>query len=138
MPPDSVNSSTCETASCLGPHLLVLLDGQKSLLDKVETIYQMLKNEKPEAKGSLKKNICRMHVNALVLGLQIEYPDRVWTSDSFAKEIGCTDSAVRHTKAWREYQERLESEKQSRPLRKGHKDRCDTRGGFNADDEDDF
>jgi len=119
MPPDSANSSTCETASCLGPHLLVLIDGQRSLLDKVETIYQMLKNAKLEAKGSLKKTICRNHVNALVLGLQIENPDRVWTSNSFAEEIGCTDSAVRHTKAWREYQERLENERQSRPLRKG-------------------
>ena len=104
---------TCEDSGCPVVPLL------HAILDKVEESLQTL--EGMEAKGSSKTTHCRLHVNRLVFALQIECPDKIWTSDDFAKEIGCTGAAVRKTKAWREYQERLENMKCRVLQQKGYK-----------------
>jgi len=112
--------------------MLVLLDGQKALSDKVDTIIQILEDRKPDAKNSSKATVCHMHVNGLVMGLLVEYPDRVWTSGDLAKEIGCTSAAIRQTKTWKAYQKQQEAEKQSRPQQKGFKDKHGNLDAFNA------
>jgi len=89
-----------------------------------------------EAKGTkISKTNCRMHVNSLIMALQIECPEKIWTSDDFAEEIGCTGAAVRKTKAWREYQERLENMKCGRLQRKGYKDEHGNIEAFDSDAE---
>ena len=97
----------------------------RAILDKIEFLsgeVQTLKNQEAKTQ-SLGTISSRLHANALILGLQVEYPDRVWTSEDFAKVIGCTGSAVRKTKAWKAYQKMLEGEKDKRPQRPGWKDK---------------
>jgi hypothetical protein len=129
---DTDFSITCEDpSSCQGPLLLALLDGQKSLLEKVDAVLQLsgkmandlqtLKNKVPKSNNSTKATICRLHVNRLVFALQVEHPEKDWTSEDFAKEIGCTASAVRQTKNWKAYQERQQYQKEERK-QKGFKD----------------
>jgi len=105
---DSTNSLTCDNASCPGMSLwLALLDEQRSLSNKMDVILQTFKGGKPKANDSRRSVICRVCVNELVVALQMKYPDKdCWTSVEFAKIIGCTASAVRKTRSWKEYQER--------------------------------
>ena len=122
MPHDSANSLTCEDPLCQGPLLLALLDETKSLSAKMDTIlqlsgkidaiYQTLKKENPKANRVSKENICNLCTNELVVALQLKYPEKVWKSNDFAKEIGCTASAVRHTRAWKDYLQRCQNERQ--------------------------
>jgi hypothetical protein len=53
--------------------------------------------------------------SGFIIALQIECPEKIWTSDSFAKKIGSTGAAVRKTKAWKNCQKR-----------KVHKEHCQT------------
>jgi len=119
---DSMPPLTCKDPSCPVVPLL------RALLDEMKALRQTLIDEKKKPSRS---NAGRLHVGRLVVALQLEYPDRVWTSDSFAKVIGCSCAAVRQTKAWKDYQIRLENEKQKRPQRKGYKGK---RGNFEAFD----
>ena len=110
-----INAPPAATSTCpLRPLLSTLLDEIKSLRSEVETLHRMLENEKPEAKKSPRGTVGRLSVDLLMLTLQIKYPEKVWTSDSFAEKIGCTGAAVRQTKAWKDYQKRLQNEKQER------------------------
>ena len=77
-------------------------------------------------------------MNRHVVALQLEYPDKVWSADDFAKKIGCTGAAVRKTQAWKEYQERLENERHERTFLKGNRGRRGSFEDFDADDNDDF
>ena len=130
----SLTCATCVNPSCLGPLLLALLDEQKSLSDKVDTIYQAFHNEKPKTTHLPKENICRVCVNELVVALQLRYPEKVWSSEDFATKIGCTASAVRQTKAWKAYQKLCQNEKQQRPQRKGYKDKKGNVEAFDTDE----
>ena len=107
---------TCDESQC--PVVLLL----HAILDKVEASHQASEGKEEDAKKHTKATNCRLHVNRLVTALQIECPEKIWTSDAFAEEIGCTGAAVRKTKAWREYQERLEHMKKRHLQRKGFKD----------------
>ena len=115
---------TCEDSLCpVVPMLRILWEKIDSLSDEVKAIRQTLKNEGPKTKKVSEIVLNRLHVNRLVLALQVEFPDKVWTSDDFAKKIGCTGSAVRQTKEWKAYQERLQAARQQRSKRKGCKDK---------------
>ena len=91
-----------------------------TLLDEVKALHQTLENQESEPKPVFKAPHHHLHVSALVIALQLEYPDKIWTSESFAKEIGCSGGAVRKTKAWKHYQERLEHEKSRRSHQMEH------------------
>ena len=139
MTTDSTCSLTCETTPCPAVVLLhAILDILDPLSDEVKVIHQMLADEKQKAKDLPHMPGCRLCVNELILALQLKHPERVWTSESFAKEIGCSGAAVRKTKTWREYQERLANEKQERPRRKGYKDKRGNLEAFDADEKEDF
>ena len=116
MTADQTHSLTCANPSCLGPFLLTILDEQKTLLDKVDTIYQAFKNGKLKVDHSSKENVCRACVDEIILALQLKYPDKTWTSEAFAEKIGCSASAVRQTKEWKAYQRRCQIEKQNAHL----------------------
>ena len=132
---DSICSTICETPPCPALTLLhAILDKLDPLSDEVAIIHQMLTKE--NGKGLPRPNGCRLCVNELILALQLKYPDRVWTSEAFAKEIGCSGAAVRKTKTWKDYQERLETEKLGRPHRKGYKDKEGEIEVFDADEQD--
>ena len=93
----------------------------------------MLKNGKPKADYSPKESLCSVCVNELVVALQLRDPVKVWSSEDFAKKIGCTASAVRMTKAWKEYQKRCQKEKQQRPQNNGYKDKQGNCEAFSAE-----
>jgi len=132
MTSDTLCPLSSATSSCPAePHWLAVLEVLKS-------IHQTLQNEGPKVKNSSKAISCRLCVNEIILALQLKYPERVWTSDSFAKEIGCTGAAVRQTKSWKEYQERLQIERQKHPQRKDNGKRGNCFETSNADREDDF
>ena len=123
----------CKDSSCPAqPFWLALLDKIDALLVEVKAAHQTLKDREPKAKNSSKAAADRLRVNGLVLALQVEHPDRIWTAESFAGIIGCTGAAVRKTQAWKVYRERLQSQKQKHPQRKGYKDK---RGNLEAFDE---
>ena len=90
-----------------------------TLLDEVRTLHQTLENQELSPKTNFKSPHKHLHVSALVIALQLEHPDRIWTSESFATEIGCTGAAVRKTQAWKNYNERLAREKHARSQWKG-------------------
>jgi len=118
----------CENPLCPAVPLL------NTILDEMKALRQMLENTKKPSKS----NARRLHVGRLVVALQLEYPDRVWTSDAFAKVIGCSCAAVRQTKEWKDYQRRLENEKHLRPQRKGYKDKRGNFEAFDANEENDL
>jgi molecular chaperone GrpE (heat shock protein) len=122
----------------LKPLLLALLDEVQILRHEVETLRQMFENEKPKAKKSPKGTVSRLPVGLLLLALQIKYPEKVWTSDSFAKEIGCSGAAVRQTQEWENYQKRLQNERQEHRPRKGYRDEQGNIDAFVTDDKDVF
>jgi hypothetical protein len=101
----------------------------RTILQKVEVLEKRAKNPS-QATG-------RLPVEGYVLALQLQYPDMVWTSDDFAREIGCSGAAVRKTRTWRDYQERREISKQQRLQRKGWKDKEVNIEAFDADGSDD-
>ena len=114
---------TCEGSLCLvEPMLRSLLEKIDSLSDEVKAIRQTLKNNVPKA-TKMPKTANRHHVNRLVLALQVEFPEKVWTSGDFAEKIGCTGSAVRQTKEWKAYQGRLQAARQQRSTRKGFRNK---------------
>jgi len=96
-------------------------------------MHQTLKSVESKTKKSPKTATKRISANELIVALQLRHPEREWTSDSFAKEIGCTGAAVRATEAWKLYQKRQEQEKQKRPQRKGYKDERDNFEAFIPD-----
>ena len=107
----SVNapSSSATASACpMRPLLCTLLDDVKALRNEVEALHQMLKDVKPEVVKKPSKINRHQHVNRLVFVLQVENPEKVWTSESLAAKIGCTGAAVRQTKAWKDYQKRLQ------------------------------
>jgi len=91
-----------------------------------------------KAKNAPKTATKRILVNELIVALQLRHPAKEWTSDSFAKEIGCTGAAVRATEAWKLYQKRQEQEKQKRPQREGFKDNDSGIEAFVADKKGNF
>jgi hypothetical protein len=105
-----ITNTTCPLASScpVMPLLHTILDEVRSLKDK-----------EPKAKKSSKA----AHVNGLIIALQIEHPEKLWTSDSFAKKIGCTGAAVRKTKAWKNYQKRLKTERQKHSVPQGYRNK---------------
>jgi len=105
----------------------------RALLEKVESIEQTLKNIKPNVEKSSKTTTRRPNVNWLIVALQLKYPDRGWTAGDFAKKIGCSETAVRKTTAWKEYRIRCESKKQNRTQRKGYRDKMGNFGAFCTD-----
>jgi hypothetical protein len=121
------------TLACTNPQCPVV-PLLHAILEEVKALRQTLKNEKKPSKS----NAGRLHVGRLVVALQLEYPDRVWTSDTFSKVIGCSCAAVRQTKAWKDYQIRLENEKHERPQRKGYKDKRGNFEAFDAHEENDL
>ena len=134
-----INAPPAATSTCpLKPVLSTLLDEVKVLRHEVETLHRMLENEKPKAKKSPKGTVGRLSVDLLMLTLQIKYPEKVWTSDSFAKEIGCTGAAVRQTQAWKDYQKRLQNDKQKHRPRKGYRDQWGNIDAFDTGNGDDF
>lgn len=84
----------------------------RELLNKVESMHQILKSRESKTRNSPGTTTKHLYVNRLVWVLQLEDTEKIWTSDDFAREIGCTSAAVRKTKAWKEYQKRLEYERQ--------------------------
>ena len=105
---DSVCSKGCDPSMCSIAALFH--DVIDPLTHKIDEMHQMIKEVKVAQKVP-KHHLC---VNEMVVALQIKYPNKVWTSESFAEEIGCTPSAVRHTKMWKLYKARLELEKGER------------------------
>jgi translation elongation factor EF-4 len=102
----------------------------KSILDKVDVL-------EAKAKKSPKVVDKRPQVNSRVLELLVKNPEKVWSSDAFAKEIGCTGAAVRQTKAWKVYQRKLQNERTVHQVRKGYRDENGNIEGF-APYADDF
>ena len=112
MPADSICPLIHEDFPC---QVLSLLH---TLLDEVKTLHQTLENQDLELKTVHRAAHSHVHVSSLVIALQLEHPDRIWTSDTLAEEIGCSGAAVRKTKAWKEYHKRLEQEKIERSRQK--------------------
>ena len=130
---------TCEDSPCpVVPMLRTLWEKIDSLSGEVRAIRQTLKNEKPKTKKVSKVAQSHLHVNRLVFALQVEFPDKVWTSDDFAKKIGCTGSAVRQTKEWKKYQERLQAKRQECPKRKGFRNKHGNVEVWDAEKGEDF
>ena len=127
MTTDSTYSMNCESSSCPAVPLLL------ALMDEVRLIQQTLQNEKSRTRKVSKATAGRLHVGRLVFALQVECPEKVWTSDSFAKKIGCTGAAVRKTKEWKECQERIERKKHSRLAKYG--DNQGSLDAFNVDEK---
>ena len=83
---------TYETTTCPALSLLwALLEEIHSLSDKLDAMQQILKTE--ESKKEKASTTKRFPVSGMIIALQLEYPDKTWTSDDFAKEIGCTGAA---------------------------------------------
>ena len=113
MPDNSICPLIRENSPCQVLSLLHIL------LDEVKTLHQTLENQDLELKTIHRAAQSHLHVSSFVIALQLEHPDRIWTSDALAKEIGCSGAAVRKTKAWKEYHKRLEQEKIGRSQQKG-------------------
>ena len=115
---DSICPPKCEDSQCLAVPLL------HALLDEMKAMHQTLKDNRTEAKKPSKATATkRILVNELIVALQLRNPEKEWTSDSFAKEIGCTGAAVRATEAWKLYQKRQAKEKRERRQKGGYKGR---------------
>ena len=121
----------------VNPYVLSLINDVQALRNEVTELHQMLKDGKPGVVEKPLKVPRPRHVNRLVFMLQVEYPEKVWTSESMATEIGCTGAAVRQTKAWKEYQMRIQNEKQERRPRRGYKDRWGNIDAIDSINEDD-
>ena len=110
------------------PLLHTILDEVRSLKNEGAT-----SGEKP-----LKATGKRPQVNVRVFALLTKYPEKIWTSDSFAKAIGCSAAAVRQTKAWKAYQRQLQNMRQEHLLRKGHKNKWGDIEAFDSHKADDL
>jgi len=126
MTANSKCSLTCENPVC--PVVALL----HAILEEVKALRQTSKNTKKTSKTTAS----RLHVGRLVMALQLEYPEKVWTSDSFAEAIGCTGAAVRKTRAWGEYKKRLEGEKRKHQPHKGFKDKRGNLDAYATNNED--
>jgi len=129
---DSILPLCCKTSPCTVEPLL------HAILDEMKAIHQTLKCKETKVENPSKVPHHRPQVNRLVFALQVEFPEKVWTADSFAEKIGCTGAAVRKTKAWREYRERLQNERQKRPQRKGYKTKKGNLEAFEIEKGNDF
>lgn len=139
MTADSKCLSACENPSCpLMPLLRNLSYRLETLSEEVEAMHQTLKNMGANAKKTQKATGKRPQVNRQVFALQVEYPEKVWTADDFAKKIGCSGAAVRRTKAWKDYKNLLKHEKQKHLPPKGYKDNRGNLDAFDSDKWDDI
>ena len=119
--------SLCKTAESLHAaldRLTPLVEGLSPLVHKVEEIYEIVKNENQKKKTQpvtlASGKIC---VNELILVLQLRQPDKTWTSEEMAKEIGCSSAAIRKTKMWKLYQEHLDQVKSQHAVPHGYKNK---------------
>jgi response regulator of citrate/malate metabolism len=72
------------------------------------------------SKNKQTKGAKRVNVNIQVIALFLKNSNKVWTSNELAKKIGCSNSAVKKTSAWKNYQKTKASKQCS--IRKGSKD----------------
>jgi hypothetical protein len=79
------------------------------VLKELQSIHQTLKNQ-PANKQVRRASTINEHVGLLLN----KFPDRTWTSESLAKQIGnsCTAAAVRKTEQWKSYQNHRKTDKE--------------------------
>ena len=100
---------TAESLRAVLESLTPLVEGLSPLVHKVEEMYEIIKNENQKKKTrSVTLASGRICVDELILILQLRQPDKTWTSEEMAKEIGSSSAAIRKTKMWKLYQEHLD------------------------------
>jgi citrate synthase len=102
---------------------IIKIEEKLDLLSQVSQI--LLANSVPKSKTSKNmraKGTKRVSINAQVFVLLTKYPDKAWTSDELAAKIGCSDSAVKKTSAWKAHQKQKNEIRQQCSIRKGVRD----------------
>lgn len=121
---DATHSLQIDVSTSSTEHILhTLLDEVSVLSEKVNRILQVLEVEESKTKRILQTAVHRQHVNEKVMQLLLKHPRKVWTSEDFAKEIGCSGAAVRQTSAWKAHRKTHEKARRNHPLPKGFKNK---------------